>query len=232
MVSADEKEPAKAKPAKTAKSLDQQLLDDLDSGLPDTPDIPRPKGDKEPPAKKQADELDGQLKKDLGDGEDIELGKPEDPLAKIGERMRKAERLIGQRNTSVKTQAIQREILTDLEALIDRLEKQRQMAGGGKQPSKPSTNSSPAKKPGPSTADSEQDSNKPAEESTERLSKTGDAEVDARDLHELVRGVWGNLPPRVRQQMQNAAVEQFLPKYEKLIEEYYKRLAEDKGIEN
>jgi hypothetical protein len=35
------------------------------------------------------------------------------------------------------------------------------------------------------------------------------------------------LPERIRQQLQNAAVERFLPKYEDLIEAYYRRLAED-----
>lgn len=37
---------------------------------------------------------------------------------------------------------------------------------------------------------------------------------------------WGHLPERVRQQLQSAAIERFLPQYEELIEEYYRRLAE------
>ena len=38
---------------------------------------------------------------------------------------------------------------------------------------------------------------------------------------------WGHLPERVRQQLQSAAIERFLPKYEDLIEQFYQRLAED-----
>lgn len=216
-----------AKPAKPAKSLDKQLLDDLDAGLPESLDNLKAKTGENTPAKKPASDLDNKLKQDLGEGEDIEFGKPQDPLAKIGDRMREAEQLIGKRNTSIKTQTLQREILTDLDALIAKLEKQCQCAGGQKQQSKPQQNSSQAKKPGKSDSDSGEESKKPADDSTERIGKNDDSKVEAQDMHELVRAVWGNLPARVRQQMQSASVEQFLPKYERLIEEYYKRLAED-----
>src|SRR5687768_11216836 len=84
---ADAQEPAK--PAKPAKSLDKQLLDDLDSDLPEKIDFAKPKAAGKP------DDLDTKLKQDLGEGEDIELGKPKDPLTKIGERMKAAEELIG-----------------------------------------------------------------------------------------------------------------------------------------
>ena len=212
-----------AKPPKPAKSLDKQLLDDLETDLPEKIDIVKPK----PAAAKPASDLDAKLKQDLGEGEDIELGKPPDPLAKIGERMRAAEQLIGKRNTSIKTQSLQREILTDLDALIARLEKSCQCAGGQPKPGSPKS-SSQAKKPGAANSDSGEESKAPAEDSTERVGKSDDAKVEGQELHELMRAVWGNLPPKVRQQMQNASVEQFLPKYEKLIEEYYKRLAEEK----
>jgi hypothetical protein len=38
--------------------------------------------------------------------------------------------------------------------------------------------------------------------------------------------VWGQLPPQLQKQIQSPTHEQFLPKYETLIIEYYKRLAE------
>ena len=42
----------------------------------------------------------------------------------------------------------------------------------------------------------------------------------------MLRRVWGHLPEKAREQMQNSIDEEFLPKYEKLIEQYYQRLAE------
>ena len=46
-----------------------------------------------------------------------------------------------------------------------------------------------------------------------------------------MKELWGALPERARQQMQQLPVEDFPPKYERLIEEYFRRLAEEKGKE-
>jgi hypothetical protein len=46
-------------------------------------------------------------------------------------------------------------------------------------------------------------------------------------VKDLFLRIWGNLPDKLRDEMQASISEQFLPKYERLIEEYYKRLAED-----
>lgn len=43
---------------------------------------------------------------------------------------------------------------------------------------------------------------------------------------ELIEASWGNLPARLQEQVRAALSADFLPKYEKLIEGYYKRLAE------
>jgi hypothetical protein len=43
-------------------------------------------------------------------------------------------------------------------------------------------------------------------------------------MQDLLKNVWGELPPRLRQQMLQSSMEQFLPKYELLIEEYFKTL--------
>ena len=48
-------------------------------------------------------------------------------------------------------------------------------------------------------------------------------------MKDLFRRIWGNLPDKLREEMQASLSEQFLPKYERLIEEYYKRLAEEQS---
>lgn len=45
----------------------------------------------------------------------------------------------------------------------------------------------------------------------------------------LIQELWGHLPERDRQQVIQPTVETFLPKYELLITEYFKRLAEGAG---
>jgi len=48
--------------------------------------------------------------------------------------------------------------------------------------------------------------------------------VDLRDPTALQRSAWGNLPERVREQMQSRMVERFLPAYREDIEAYYRAL--------
>ena len=45
----------------------------------------------------------------------------------------------------------------------------------------------------------------------------------------VIRRLWGQLPEHARGQMLQSPVEEFPPKYEVLIEEYFRRLAEEKG---
>lgn len=234
--------PAVAQDADT-KSLDQKLLDDLSTdlleGLDDLPGKPIPA--KPPPAQPQDSgdgpsgnpsntgtnsDLDQKLLQQLGEGEDVELGKPADPFTRIGNRMRNVEELIGAKNTSAKTQQLQREIVDELAALIDQVQKQK---SSSQQSQRSTSNTSQAmQQPGdPNGAD--QQSNRPAADSTDDLRNGADSTAEADARRELLKEIWGHLPERIRQQVQNPFDEQFLPKYEKLIEEYYKRLAEDRG---
>ena len=42
-----------------------------------------------------------------------------------------------------------------------------------------------------------------------------------------MKDAWGHLPQHAREQMLQNSPERFLPQYELLIEQYYKRLAEE-----
>ena len=44
-----------------------------------------------------------------------------------------------------------------------------------------------------------------------------------------MKQLWGELPQRDREQMLQLPVEEFLPEYELLIEDYFRRLSEEKG---
>ena len=46
-------------------------------------------------------------------------------------------------------------------------------------------------------------------------------------MKNLMKDIWGQLPPHAREQMLQSPPEQFLPKYELMLEQYYKRLAEE-----
>lgn len=220
------------------KSLDTQLLDDLDSELLDDlkelpPVLPKekPQPNHQPPAPEDATgqeegragqgstKLDPQVA-----GEDVQPGESTDPLTRIGQRMRTAKDLIDRRDTSTQTQQLQDEILDDLSALIAKLQSQRQRTSRTSQSDSQGGKFRPGA--GDGSADGQLDQG--PEKSTDRV---GNAETTLTALQrqrELLRRMnWGSLPERLRNQVRSARVEQFLPKYASLIEQYYKRLADE-----
>jgi hypothetical protein len=52
---------------------------------------------------------------------------------------------------------------------------------------------------------------------------------DMARMRTLLQDLWGELPGRQRERMLQLPVEEFLPQYELLIEQYFKRLAEERG---
>lgn len=195
--------PAPPKPPK-AKTLDQQLLDDLDRELLEGLPGGKPKM---PATGKVTDPQDPAA---------ASVVEADNPLAKIAELMRAVEGRIAQRDTSAETQELQKQIVGDLAALLEQAKKQ------GEQ-----------KKPGQGSGAGEDQAGAggnptagPPRDSTDRIER-GDAEMaETADVKDVLRRMWGHLPDKVRDQMQSSLSEEFLPKYQRLIEEYYKRLAE------
>ena len=207
------------------KSLDDQLLEDLGGEVvPGAAKPATPEKAAALPGKSPSDAgLDDKLLDQLGAGEDLEFGPPQDPLARIGKQMKAAETLIGRRDTSARTQDVQKQILTGLEKLLEQTRQQCQQcqnpAGGPPKPGSAKAGNKPAQ-----DGDVAQ---QPPKDSTERMGKPGETKADEEAVAALVKEVWGHLPDKVRLRMQTVSVEEFLPKYEKLIEAYYKRLAEE-----
>jgi hypothetical protein len=208
------------------KSLSDELLKDLDAAAPaDTSAKPPATGAKTPPREQPPSALDRQLLQRLDEGEDVGSG-PQDPLVSIGRRMRAAEELIGRRKTSDPTQRLQKQIVADLSLLVEQLQKQcssGQCSGGQKPAGKPGAGS---KKAGTGNA---QASKSPAKDSVSRVGKSPGDSAPSEAKNRVPEEIWGQLPPRLREQLQAGLIEQFLPKYEKLIEDYYKRLAEERS---
>jgi hypothetical protein len=88
-------------------------------------------------------------------------------------------------------------------------------------PSKPSGGSSKQQQQQTASTSSK------AKQSTTRTPTQEGESPSSIDVVNLLKDAWGNLPEREREQMLQAPAEKFLPKYELLIERYYKRLAEE-----
>ncbi|MGI8979125.1 MAG: hypothetical protein ACR2FY_07865 [Pirellulaceae bacterium] len=198
--------------------LEDELVDDLLKDLPKArPETPA-KGKATRPAAK--DEAEKKLLQDLEGGEDIGLP-PENPLIRIGQKMRSSQERIAGKDTSAETQTGQKEILSELAKLIEQTKKQCNAGGNGK----PGSDKSSAQA-GAGTGDARPGQ---ASEANDRVGKSQRENTETADVKDVLRRIWGHLPEKVREQMQAQLSEQFLPKYEKLIEEYYKRLAEERG---
>lgn len=212
--------------SKSNAELESDLLDqlggDLLEGLDDIPlddalDIPS--GDAEDSKTRQLlDQLEG---------EDIQPS-GENELTRIGRQMQLVKERIVQQEVSGKTQALQEQIVADLDALIKQLQ-QRKKQQQGSSSQQPQPKNQKVKQPDQPDTGQEKPSDQPARDSQERLGSQEAKVADMERVRAMIKQVWGHLPERARQEMNSATVEEFLPKYEQLIEDYFRRLAEEES---
>lgn len=166
------------------------------------------------------------------------VSETDNPLVDIARRMREAERLLAGAQSGQKTQELQDSILRDLDELLKQISARCRAAQACQgQCASPQVaerkggNPPPPNGPKALTEMPKQRSEKglrPVGRTSERPTYGRNPKANATERKDLVRGAWGSLPERDRQHMlQLLPPEQFLPKYESLIEEYYRRLGED-----
>lgn len=227
-----------AKP-KSADSLDDELLKDLGG------DKPKKSADK--PAAKPASDLDDELLKGLG-GEKPKPAKKDgaktggksaggdDVIAELTEQMREAEELLRRSKPDQALEPKQAEIVKRLNDLIEELKQRQQQQsssskkGSGQQKTQQRQQVSQPKG-GQGQGQQQQQAQQPARDSSDELKKRESAEVERAKMQEMLKEIWGQLPQRVREQMLQSGAEKFLPKYELLIEQYFKTLAERQNSE-
>ena len=149
--------------------------------------------------------------------------------------MQNAQSLLAQPGAATKPGAIkfagtvQQEVVTELDKLIAELSKQCQSQCQGGQcdkPGEPKPGDQP--KPGKPGAAAGRGTTA-ARESSDRLDSTTAQSVDKGDVTDVVKELWGHLPERAREQMFQSFSDDFLPKYELEIEQYYRKLSEEQG---
>lgn len=210
-------------------TLDDALLDDLDNELLDgAGDLKSPRGaprriDNDAPAGKAGKNPDAEL---IDDTVDTEAA---DPLVHIGLEMRQVEELIPEASRRAHAEQLQQRIIDDLARLIEQAESQQSQSSQSQknQKSRAAAERQKVQQPKQAAGDSDENSDKPAEDSTNRLGRAEAARPDPELFRQMMKDTWGHLPPRDREQMLQTTPDKFLPKYELLIEQYYKRLAEE-----
>ncbi len=152
----------------------------------------------------------------------------ESPLARISSQMAEAGDLIAERETSGRTRDVQEEIISELDKLIDELNKQCQQCSSGKcdKPGNQQTQKS-TPKPGASKPSATRGSQSAPQESQVLSGGGGEAQPGSVADRDVIKQLWGQLPERLRQQLLQSTADEFLPKYREELELYFRRLAEE-----
>jgi hypothetical protein len=180
--------------------------------------------------------LNEQLQRELGSAAQSQA---DSPLVDIARAMLQVEQRIGEADSGQETQEMQGRILTNLDELLRQARAQCQACqgacnkpGGQQQVAQREKVQQPKDVP-PAPYVKRKNSGGGADPSR---AKAGPDRVspamkvikqpNMEEMRALLKDLWGELPERERQQMLQLPVEEFLPKYELLIEQYFKRLAE------
>jgi len=221
---------ARAQPPST---LDEELLEGLGSDPLDPVDRQSaepgaPRGEDGEASGRDDEEWQERLRRELGDAAEKES---DNPLLEIARKMRDAQGRLDRHDAGSTTQIVQKQIVDDLEKLIDEARKAAKQSAGGQSRAQAVAARKPVGQP-PAGGQPQggQPSDRPAAESTQRprTASGRPREVDLEQVRAIIKELWGELPEREREQMLESPPTEFLPKYELLIEGYFRRLAEEK----
>lgn len=156
------------------------------------------------------------------------VAEEDNPLLEIAREMREVEARIGRQDAGPVTQSLQAQIVVDLETLIEQAGKRcRQSQMGGK-PSPQQGSRQKVSQPNLKSPGGTKPSDRPVATSTQRRGGSAPARrPDMQQMQALMKRLWGQLPRRDRERAVQSPPEEFLPKYELLIEAYFRRLAEN-----
>ena len=177
---------------------------------------------------------------------------PAEPLntaEAIASQMQRVESRLRDADSSAETQVMQEEIIAALDSIIDQLKKSGAGQSSNSQPTagQPSSGDPQGSQQEPESSQEqagddtsgeqegeqtgEEQERNPEEAIDESIERAGHELGEAPSLLEsrpsLLRQAWGHLPGHAAEAMPNAATEQFLPQYQREIEQYFRRLNEE-----
>jgi hypothetical protein len=173
-------------------------------------------------------DFEDRLNRELGPAAEKEA---DNPLLNIAQSMMQVRQRIVQTDAGPATLALQKQIVADLEQLIDQVRnsagQNSSSAARADQMSRRQPNNATQAKSGKD--ENQQPGAKPASESaTQTTNKSRSHKIDMQEMQGMMKELWGELPKRERQQVLQTPVEEFVPEYQDLIEDYYRDLAHEK----
>jgi hypothetical protein len=171
--------------------------------------------------------IDDELRRELGGAAQSETDGTANPLLSIARQMRDVQARINQADGGKPTQKLQQQIVAELERLIQQARQAAKACKPGTSQQQGISSRTPiGQQPKPGTG-GKTPSDKPATGSTQRPPDGGQVRKPSiEDVRTMMKQLWGELPGQARQQMLQSPVEELPPKYEVLIEDYFRRLSQ------
>lgn len=145
-----------------------------------------------------------------------------DALRHAVTEMDRAATFLNNRETGRPAQDAQQSAVASLDKIFQAA-KATKTTAAQKTPSETSPEKEPSK---PEAGEGEKEGNRP-DAQVGKPSQEKPPKPEGEDIHAVMKRLWGRLPEHARQQMLQLPGEDFSPKYETMIEEYYRRLAEE-----
>ncbi len=189
----------------------------------------RPAGPKkaEPP-RKEGEEPDTA-------GEDLEA-KIKEIKGRISRNLQQSEDRLARKDASDGTQLLQKDIVSDLDRLMELMRRQQQQqqqqssrssAGQkGRRQSARNQGRRQNQRTSAASAGQQQNQSRGQQRSSSTPAGGGNSRGGMSKIADLYKDIWGHLPETMRQEMDEYAREQFMPKYSDLLKQYYATIAE------
>jgi hypothetical protein len=165
---------------------------------------------------------------------DREAADMEQKLKEITNRLSKnletAEQKLKENDPSDPTQQVQRDIVKDLDDLIEQMKRQQQQQQQSSSSSQQRNQQARKNKMRQNQASNQQpqpnQDNQDQNQQGKNARGGNSREQQMSKIADLYKDIWGHLPETLRQEMNQYAREQFMPKYNELLKQYYATIAE------
>jgi hypothetical protein len=168
-------------------------------------------------------DLDEQLKRELGAAAEKE---DDNPLSAVAQAMLQVRLRMMQSDSGPATITLQKQIVTDLDRLIEQARKSCGQCSSSAPQSATQKAGSPSSKP--SSKGAQRTGTKPESVDVDKKSGGQSRKPDMDEMQSLMKDLWGELPAHEREQMLQLPAEDFMPKYQELLEDYFRGLSEEK----
>ncbi len=159
---------------------------------------------------------------------------PKEIIGRISKNMENSKERLAQKDPGNGTQQVQRDIVKDLDELIEQSQRQQQQQQQQQQSSQSSSSrrqrqQASQKRSGQQNRQvSSQKSGQPNQKNTGQNPGAGGMgdKKNAGPNADLYKDIWGHLPETLRKEMDAYSRVEFMSKYNDLLQQYYKRISE------